>query len=263
MIEHAIDTTFAVHHEDVLSLVGRARARVCFADLGFSDPRAEELLAKLDVDVAAFDPGQLRMAAVRTMAVDRVVRQFFERHPEGLAISVHPGLCTRFSRIDNGLMRWLELDPPGVASLKRELLPPSERHTVAVCGSPACGRWMDSLEGAADVPTMIVAQGGMVRTCLHHLDAFLMRASLRMAPGTELVLEHDARQPLRRATGRGPRACLEAMLPDGAVMRYPRLRFVATDEYEPALRRELEGLNRASRLLGGRGIPSIAHLRFA
>lgn len=262
MIAEADDGTFAVHQEDLLSLVGRARARVCFADLGFADPCAEELLEKLDVDVGAFEERLLRISTVRTMVVDAIVRHFFERHPDGLAVSVHPGICTRFSRVDNGRLRWLELDPPAVARLKCELLPASERHVVAVCGSLECSRWMDLLDGAADVPTMIVAQGGLLRACLGHVDSFLTRAALRMPSGTEMVFDYDARQPLRRGGRGGTTACLEAPLPDGATLRYPRLRFVASDEYEPALRHELDGLNGASRLFGGRGIPSVAHLRF-
>lgn len=254
--------TFAVHEDDVLSLVGRARAREWFADLGFSDPCAEELLSKLDVDVNAFEERTLRIATVRTMVVDGIVRHFFERHPEGLAISVHAGICTRFSRVDNGRLRWLDLDTPAVAQLKCALLRPEGRHTVAVCESLGCTGWMDLLDGASDLPTIIVAQGGLNRACHHQVDAFLTRASLRMNPATEMVFDHDARLPSRRSSTRSSGGCLEVPLPDGARLRYPRLRFVSGDEYEPKLRYEIDGLNGASRLFAGRGISSVAHLRF-
>jgi O-methyltransferase involved in polyketide biosynthesis len=256
--------TFAVDEDDVLSLVGRARARVWFADLGFSDPCAEALLAKLDVDASAFDEQQLRIATVRTMVVDSIVRHFFERHPDGLAVSVHAGICTRFSRVDNGRLRWLDLDLPAVAELKSELLERSERHTVApVCGSLACTRWMDLLADAEDLPTIIVAQGALLRACRHQVDTFLTRAAQRMRNASELVFDYDARQPLRRSSRGGMQPSLESRLPDGSLLRYPRLRLVSGDEYPFELRHELDGLNGASRFFAGRGIPSVAHVRFA
>lgn len=251
----------AVSRDTVLSLVGRAEARVRFPDLGFADPWAEAMLASLDVDPAAFDARALRTSTVRTMIVDRLVRDYFERNPFGLAIALNAGLCTRFSRIDNGTLRWVELDPPHVAEFKcaHRLGHASDRHSVARCCSIACTGWMDCLRGAGDVPTLLIAEGALARQPHELVDAFLTRASLRLARGTELILDHEA-SPLRIPPR--SRACLELPTLDGAVARYPRLRPFGGDEAAPALGRALRDASRVPRLFGDGGAPSVLHLRF-
>ncbi|WP_437807554.1 class I SAM-dependent methyltransferase [Sorangium sp. So ce1078] len=250
-----------VSRDTVLSLVGRAEARVRFPDLGFADPWAEAMLASLDVDPAAFDARALRTSTVRTMAVDRLVRDYFERNPFGLAIALNAGLCTRFSRIDNGTLRWVELDPPHVAEFKcaHRLGHASDRHAVARSCSIACTAWMDCLRGAGDVPTLVIAEGALARQPPELVDVFFTRASLRLARGTELILDHEA-SPLRIPPR--SRACLELPMLGGAVARYPRLRPFGGDEAAPALGRAPRGASGAPRLFQGGGAPSVLHLRF-
>ncbi len=254
-----------VSRDTVLSLVGRAEARVRFPDLDFADPWAEAMLASLDVDPAGFDARALRTSTVRTMIVDRLVRDYFERNPFGLAIALNAGLCTRFSRIDNGTLRWVELDPPHVAEFKcaHRLCHASDRHAIARCCSIACTGWMDGLRGAGDLPTLLIAEGALAGQPPELVDAFFTRASLRLATGTELLLDldHDASPPLRIPPRL--RACLELPTPDGSVARYPRLRPFGGDEAAPAPGRALREASRAARLIQDGGAPSVLHLRFA
>ncbi|XXX73228.1 hypothetical protein WMF30_36825 [Sorangium sp. So ce134] len=252
----------AVSRDAVLSLVGRAEARVRFPDLGFADPWAEAMLASLEVDPAGFDARALRTSTVRTMAVDRLVRGYFDRNPFGLAIALNAGLCTRFSRVDNGTLRWVELDPPHLAEFKcaHRLGHASDRHAVARCCSIACTGWMDCLRGAGDVPTLLIAEGALARQPPGVVDAFFTRASLRLARGTELILDHEA-SPSLRVPPR-PRACLELSTPDGAVARYPRLRPYGEGDASPALGRALRDASRVPRLYQDGGAASVLHLRF-
>ncbi|MGK4003300.1 methyltransferase [Sorangium sp. So ce1036] len=254
--------TMAVSRDAVLSLVGRAEARVRFPELGFADPWAEAMLATLDVDPAGFDERALRIATERTMIVDGLVRSFFERNPHGLAIALNAGLCTRFSRIDNGTLRWVELDPPCVAEFKCARRPcrPSERHVIARCCSIACTGWMDCLRHAGDVPTLLVAEGALQRQPPGVVDAFLTSVSARLAEGTELILDHGAAPPLRTPPRR--RACLEIPHLDGSVARYPRLHLIDPDERTPALQRLLCGPSGAPGRPRGAGLWPVLHLRF-
>ena len=187
--------------EDLVSLVGCAIARKSFPDLGLADPLAESVVERLELDTEMFDERTLRAAAVRTMVVDGIVRQFFEKNPDGIAVSLYSALCTRFSRVDNGALRWIEIDKPEVARLKSMLVCPpgtdDARHVLATCCCTANGSWMNLLEDARDVPTLVVAQRSVVRMTTKERDEFLVRASTRFPAGTELVLEHDASHPIR------------------------------------------------------------------
>lgn len=251
---------------DALSLVARAVARTRFPDLRFEDPAAESLLAKLGLAVmneSAFEERHLRATLVRTMVIDRLVASFFARHPEGLAIAVFPGLCTRFSRVDNGELRWLDVEEPHLAKEKVRLLEDGERHMVVASCSVQCSGWLAALREARDVPTMLVAQGGPLHTSGIARDAFLVQAVRELPTGTELVVDYDARTPVRPTSIGKAFSSLEAQDETGAWSRYPRLRFVPFAEYEPRLQHELGGLNAVSRLFRGRGMPSVAHLRFS
>lgn len=255
-----------VHKDTVLSLVGRAEARVRFPDLGFADPWAEAMLATLDVDPAGFDDVALRSSTVRAMVVDGLVRHYFERNPDGLAIALSPGLCTRFSRVDNGSLRWVSLDPPAVAEFKRAhrvYQQAPDRHVIAACCSPACTRWMDVLRDARDVPTLVIAEGLSQQEPPGFVEALLTLASARLPRGTELVLDGEPRSAQGAPPRRAASASLELTSADGSSTRFPRLRHVRDGEYPPALERQLRGLRRASRLFSDRDLPSVLHLRFA
>ncbi|MCW5837020.1 MAG: class I SAM-dependent methyltransferase, partial [Labilithrix sp.] len=232
-----------LHEEDIIDLVARALAGRELPDVGFDDPAARKILDALEIDRHRYDRARLRPALAITMVIDAVVRDFFERHPDGLAIGVNQGLSTRFERLDNGALRWIDVDPPQVAAFKASLVAPCERHLVAACCSLRCAGWADCLRAAHDVPTIVVAQGTLRRATHDELDTFLVQAGKSLGPGTELVLDYDARSPLRpSALGRGG-ACLESPSPDGAVVRYPRVRYVPTDEYSRDLAHAVSGLN--------------------
>jgi O-methyltransferase involved in polyketide biosynthesis len=255
-----------VHKDTVLSLVGRAEARVRFPELGFADPWAEAMLATLDVDPAGFDDVALRSSTVRTIVVDGLVRHYFDRNPDGLAVALSPGLCTRFSRVDNGSLRWVSLDPPSVAEFKRAhriYQQAPDRHVIAACCSLSCTGWMDLLREARDVPTLVIAEGLSQQEPPGFIDALLTQISARLPRGTELVLDGDP-HPARGAPPRSAaRASLELTSADGASARYPRLRHVGESEYPPALARTLRGARRASRLFSDDARPSVFHLRFS
>lgn len=216
----------SLHEEEVVSLVGRAHARLRFPDLRFTDPEAEHVLSRVEVGGRRFEDARLRAATVETMAIDEVVRGFVRRHPEGLVVALYPGLCTRFSRVDNGTLRWIDLDRPGVAEVKPRLYTTPDRHRVAACRSLTCRCWMAPLRAAQGMPLMLVSQGTLRRCAAEELDRFLLCASEHVPAGSEIVLDHDASRPLVRSTSGGRGGCLSMRAPDGAVLSYPRLRFV-------------------------------------
>ncbi|MBX3200801.1 MAG: class I SAM-dependent methyltransferase [Labilithrix sp.] len=251
-----------LHEEEIVDLVARALAGRELPDVAFDDPAARRILDALEIDRDRYDRARLRSALATTMVIDALVRDFFERQRGGLAIGVNQGLSTRFERLDDGVLRWIDVERPQVAAFKASLVAPCERHLVATCCSLRCAGWTQCLRAARDVPTIIVAQGTLRRATHEELDAFLVQAAKDLGPGTELVLDYDARSPLRpSALGRSG-ACLESPSPDGAVVRYPRVRYVSSDEYAPDLAHAVSGVNGVSRLFRGRGVASLAHLRF-
>lgn len=211
--------------EQVVSLIARASARDRFSELGFADPTAEHLLDDLEGAHAQVSEARLRATILTTMAIDDVVRDFFYRNRGGIAIALYPGLCSRFSRIDDGELSWVDIDTPDIAALKCATLPAPPRHAIAAtCGCPR--GWLNAI-GSAGMPILFVHQGAAraADQFAAHFDGII-----RFAPvGSEYVLDYDARLPLRSSRTEAQPGCLEIPASDGSIIRYPRAKLLAAE----------------------------------
>lgn len=102
-------------------------------DVDFSDPEAEALIDRLDFDrrkarVHMGEAGLFAMA-VRAQKMDRALLKFIAKHPDGVIVNLGAGLDTAFRRVDNGRIRWYDLDLPDSIALRRRLLPEGPRNT--------------------------------------------------------------------------------------------------------------------------------------
>jgi O-methyltransferase involved in polyketide biosynthesis len=126
---------------------------------GYEDPRSLAFVERLDLDLECFTREWKTMATVvgRTKILDREVQAFFSRHPEGAqVVNVGCGLCTRFWRIDDGRVRWIDLDLPAVIALKRALVDETNRYTLMAADALGEG-WLDAVPG--DRPVLFVLEG--------------------------------------------------------------------------------------------------------
>jgi len=102
------------------------------------DPRAVEVLARLDYPFERFDLpyGGLaaRLHALRVRTVDAALRRLLAGAPDATVVAPGEGFETQFWRVDNGRLRWLALDLPEVAAVRREVLPDGPRNRT-VTGS--------------------------------------------------------------------------------------------------------------------------------
>ena len=71
----------------------------------------------------------LLASASRSANMDRFIRSFLERRPDGVIVQLGCGLETTYYRCDNGRTRWYAVDLPHVIDYRRELLPELERET--------------------------------------------------------------------------------------------------------------------------------------
>lgn len=114
------------------------------------DPRAVEMVDAIDYDFSPFEQiGSLAGATLRTLVFDEWVRRFLDQSPGGTVVEIGTGLNTRFERVDNGRVRWFDLDLPDAIDLRRAFFTDDERRrmlaasvtdaawTVAVLDAPA------------------------------------------------------------------------------------------------------------------------------
>ncbi len=127
-------------------------------DAIIQDPHAVAMMARIDYDFSKFDDAPLSAlgVAIRTEILDDWTRHYLAAHPDAVVVNLGAGLDTRFFRVDDGRVRWYELDLPQSIALRRRFLQDSPRHTMLAASALDFG-WMDHIE--ARPHTLIIAEG--------------------------------------------------------------------------------------------------------
>lgn len=98
------------------------------------DRRAEELVNRLDYDFSKFRSQlrqfQILVLAIRAREFDSIIRDFIQQHPRATVVNIGAGLDTTFYRVNNGRIRWYDLDVPQVIRLRGELMPESREEVI-------------------------------------------------------------------------------------------------------------------------------------
>ena len=97
-------------------------------------------------------------ASFRSEIFDERVERFICNNPNGVILNLGAGLDARFQRVDNGSIRWFDLDFPDVIGVRDHLLPASDRVTH-VASSAFDFEWLDALDVSRETPVMVIAEG--------------------------------------------------------------------------------------------------------
>ena len=125
------------------------------------DPKAVEIVEQLDYDFEKWRGGRtLAGAMLRARMFDRYVEEFLAEHPQGTVVELGCGLDTRFDRVDNGQVRWFDLDLPDVMELRRRFFQDEPRRTM-ITASVLAADWMDEVE-ATGRPWMFVSEAVLI-----------------------------------------------------------------------------------------------------
>ena len=94
------------------------------------DKKALELKKKLPsglIEQNMQNQYTLLASASRSANMDRIIRSFLERRPDGVIVQLGCGLETTYHRCDNGKAHWYAVDLPHVIEYRRDLLPEPKR----------------------------------------------------------------------------------------------------------------------------------------
>ena len=149
--------------EDTLfvPMLGRIYASEQFPNI-LNDQKALELKPQLPKDLKGQDTQTqytLMASAVRSTNMDRYIRNFMTREPEGVVVQLGCGLETTFYRDDNQKTVWYEVDLPDVIEYRTKLLGPSDRDRY-IAADAFGEEWIQKVR--ADYPTepvLVTASG--------------------------------------------------------------------------------------------------------
>ena len=142
------------------------------------DKKALELKNRLPLDLIEQNMQNqytLLASASRSANMDRIIRDFLERRPNGAIVQLGCGLETTYYRCDNGRARWYAVDLPHVIEYRRGLLPEPERECY-ISGNAFAKDWIKKVrDEVLDTPILVIA-GGL----FHYFEENKVIALLRM-----------------------------------------------------------------------------------
>jgi O-methyltransferase involved in polyketide biosynthesis len=233
-------------------------------DALFEDPVGVRMLERLGSasDAASIDWLTQAGVALRTEIFDQAVRGFLRARPHAVVANLGAGFCTRFHRVDDGMVRWIDVDLPQVIALKREVLEPHARYRL-VASSLTDPAWMDCVERHVGQAMLVVAEGVLAYLKERDVRVLFERLVARFS-GAEMVfdcvsplavrlsglLPSLARTGQRPAWGLASTRMLRVLHPDIHLLagwsydRHPdRLRWIRYVRRVPAVRRLMTTLH--------------------
>lgn len=101
----------------------------------------------------------LLAGAVRSTNMDRYIRDFLKRNPDGIIAQLGCGLETTFYRNDNGKNQWYEIDLPDVIEYRRVIMGETERDNY-IAADALKEDWIRLIrEKHPDAPVLVTASG--------------------------------------------------------------------------------------------------------
>jgi O-methyltransferase involved in polyketide biosynthesis len=158
------------------------------------DHAAAEIIARIGYDfstIARNISPITRLAWIaRSLHIDRTIREFLERHAKATIVNLGCGLDTTFERVDDGHLRWFDLDLPDVMDLRKRVIPDSDRRRSIAC-SLFDQEWLHQLKTTDSI--FFVAAGVFYYFEKSQLKPFFVRLADAF-PGAEVFF--DACSPL-------------------------------------------------------------------
>ncbi|NEQ98769.1 MAG: class I SAM-dependent methyltransferase [Cyanothece sp. SIO2G6] len=149
----------------------------------FQDLKAVEIAQSTDYNFEKYARawGSKLGVVIRVKEYDRIVKNFIETHPEAIVINLGCGLCTRFMRVDNGSIRWYEVDFPEVIELRGKFFKETERYQF-IAQSILDFSWIDHIQRSPNHPCLIVMEGVAPYLSEAENQALISQIQSRLAP---------------------------------------------------------------------------------
>ena len=151
----------AVENTLFIPMLGRIYASEHFQNILYDEKALslKDVLPKGLAETGSQSQYTLLASASRSANMDRYIRDFLRRKPDGVIAELGCGLETTFYRNDDGHTRWYAVDLPDVMEYRKTLLPEPERQTY-FAGDAFSDGWIRQIRiDAPDAPVLVTAGG--------------------------------------------------------------------------------------------------------
>lgn len=161
-----------------------------------SDPKAVEIIRKLDIDTRQYDKFMSHEGVVaRTIMLDRQLKGIIRESPDTVVVNIGAGFDDRFSRVDNGTILWFDLDLPDAIAARKKAFAERDRVTM-IAGSVLEEGWcvpvVKAVEGRKTKPVFI-AEGLFMYFTLDQIRTLLEMLKNNFPDGGTLIAEQNCK----------------------------------------------------------------------
>ena len=162
----------------------------------FDDPKTRQILSDIDYDFSKLKipHGTMVSVCLRAKKLDQLVLEYLAIHPDACVLHLGAGLDSRFLRVDNGQVRWVDLDLPDVIALRQQFFNEKDRYRM-IASSAIDLDWLDQVdpEGRA---VMVVAEGMLMY--LHEEDVRILILEMQERfPGCRIAFDSYSKLTVR------------------------------------------------------------------
>ncbi|MFM9267668.1 class I SAM-dependent methyltransferase [Tychonema sp. BBK16] len=124
------------------------------------DTKSAEIVNQIDCDFSKLAKAKASQVGIclRGLALDLWVTSFLEEYPTGIVVEIGAGLNTRFERVDNGKVRWFDLDLPDSMEVRRRFFDETDRRKF-IAASVLDSSWVNLVKPTVETPVLFVAEG--------------------------------------------------------------------------------------------------------
>jgi O-methyltransferase involved in polyketide biosynthesis len=237
------------------------------------DKTAVEIMKRINYDLSPIAKNMHEITKfawiVRSLLMDRVIRQFLQQHPHGTIVNIGCGLDTTFDRIDNGLCMWYDLDLPDVIDLRKQFICEKDRRKF-IASSLLEEAWLKQLKAADGL--LFMAAGVLYYFEEEQIKTFFLRLA-NTFPGCEIVCDVSSPMGVKasnkmviQASGLDERSFLKwGVKRIGEIIQWDsRIRLIRKYAYFKGMKRHLEPKFRFTALLSDiLKIQYLIHLKFS
>jgi O-methyltransferase involved in polyketide biosynthesis len=157
------------------------------------DKTAVNIMSRIDYDFSTITDNINRLTQfawiARSLNFDSSITHYLFIHPKATIVNIGCGLDTTFERVDNGLLKWYDIDLPDVIMLRKEFIEENERRKSIAC-SFLEDSWFQQIKQEENI--LFLAAGVFYYFEENQIKDFLLKLAVSF-PGSELLF--DAASP--------------------------------------------------------------------
>jgi O-methyltransferase involved in polyketide biosynthesis len=147
----------------LITLAAKTLAATDAPELHYAGRRSGEILRALEVDPRRFglNRSEVRAVVLRSQWFAQTVRNFLERHRDGLCINLGCGLDAGFDDLADaagGQFTWLDIDLPDVIAIRRRFFAETPQRRM-ITGDVTDARLFAAIPWVSGRPAIVVAEG--------------------------------------------------------------------------------------------------------